>query len=189
VSDRGVRNIAATGALIELTLAALALALGAIAGVAPLESFSWSLRDAGVAALATLPLLATFRLTWTSDAPVLRKIRDELERMLPALFGHVSTAGLVLVSLAAGIGEEVLFRGFLQAWLETILGGFGGLAAASLLFGVAHPITAGYVAIATLMGAYLGLLWQASGNLLAPIVTHALYDFVVLRLLLRPRGR
>jgi membrane protease YdiL (CAAX protease family) len=35
------------------------------------------------------------------------------------------------------------------------------------------------------MGAYLGGLWEASGNLLVPIVAHALYDFAVLRLLLR----
>ena len=31
---------------------------------------------------------------------------------------------------------------------------------------------------ATLIGAYLGFLWFAAGNLLAPITTHAFYDFV-----------
>jgi membrane protease YdiL (CAAX protease family) len=81
----------------------------------------------------------------------------------------------------------MLFRGFLQAWLETMLGSLGGLLVASFLFGAAHPITAGYVVIATLMGGYLGWLWQASGNLLVPIVTHALYDLVVLRLLVSRR--
>ena len=93
-----------------------------------------------------------------------------------------------MVSLAAGVGEEVLFRGFLQAWFEARLGAVGGLLAASILFGAAHPITAGYVAIAALMGAYLGALWQWTGNLLVPIVTHALYDLTVLWILL-DRGR
>jgi membrane protease YdiL (CAAX protease family) len=35
------------------------------------------------------------------------------------------------------------------------------------------------------MGAYLGGLWQTSGNLLVPIVAHAVYDFAVLCVLLR----
>jgi membrane protease YdiL (CAAX protease family) len=185
VIERRAGNVIATGSLLELALAVLALALGAIAGISPLGSFSWSVRDAGIGALATFPLFAFFRLAWKSRAPALRKIRDELERVLPELFGGASTAGLAAVSLAAGIGEEILFRGFLQAWLETMLGDFGGILAASVLFGAAHPITAGYVVIATLMGGYLGVLWQASGNLLVPIVAHALYDLVVLWLLVR----
>jgi membrane protease YdiL (CAAX protease family) len=187
VIERRARHVIATGSLLELALAALALALGAITAVSPLGSFSWNAPDAAIGALATLPLIALFRLAWTSRAPALRKIRDELERVLPEIFGDASTAGLAMVSLAAGIGEEMLFRGFLQAWLETMLGSLGGLLVASFLFGAAHPITAGYVVIATLMGGYLGWLWQASGNLLVPIVTHALYDLVVLRLLVSRR--
>lgn len=181
--ERRARNVIATGSILELALAGLALALGAITAVSPLGSFSWNVADAAIGALATLPLFALFCLAWTSRAPALRKIRDELERVLPELFGDASTTGLAVVSLAAGIGEEILFRGFLQAWLEPMLGNFGGLLVASILFGAAHPITAGYIVIAALMGGYLGWLWQASGNLLVPIVTHALYDLVVLRLL------
>lgn len=179
------RKTVATGAFLELALAALALALGAVAGISPLETLSLSMRATAIGALATLPLLALFQLAWSSDVAALSKIRKELERLLPELFGDASTIGLAAVSLAAGIGEELLFRGFLQAWMESLLGSFGGLLVASVVFGAAHPITGGYVVIATLMGAYLGALWQASGNLLAPIVTHALYDLVVLRLLLR----
>jgi membrane protease YdiL (CAAX protease family) len=35
---------------------------------------------------------------------------------------------------------------------------------------------------------YLGWLWLASGNLLAPIITHGLYDFLALAYLTRRRG-
>ena len=35
-----------------------------------------------------------------------------------------------------------------------------------------------YAVIATLIGAYLGVLCFAGGNLLAPITTHAFHDFV-----------
>ena len=181
---RRAHSVVATAVLMELALAAIGLALGAMAGIRPLDSFSWSPRDTAIGAAAALPLLVVFRLAWRSSVPALRKIRDELERLLPEMFATTSTAGLAVVSLAAGVGEEILFRGFLQGWLETILGSFGGLLMASCLFGAAHPITAGYVVIATLMGAYLGALWQVSGNLMVPIVTHALYDLVVLWVLL-----
>ena len=36
-----------------------------------------------------------------------------------------------------------------------------------------------------LIGAYLGLLWLLSRNLLAPMITHALYDFGALVYLVR----
>jgi len=177
-----------TAVLLELSLAAVALALGAIAGISPVSSFSWRLKDVALGSLATLPLLALFRIGWTSRAVALRRIREALERVLPEMFAGTSMLGLLAVSLAAGVGEEILFRGFIQGWLETIFGMPGGLIAASLLFGVAHPITPGYALIATLMGAYLGVLWLASGNLLVPIVAHALYDLIVLRILLRGVG-
>ena len=61
-----------------------------------------------------------------------------------------------------------------------------GLAVASLLFGLLHPITPTYVAIAALLGAYLGAVWLATGNLLTVIVAHALYDFVALVICPRP---
>ena len=41
--------------------------------------------------------------------------------------------------------------------------------------------------IAGLIGLYLGWLWMATGNLLVPIVTHTVYDFVVLVYLVKIR--
>jgi membrane protease YdiL (CAAX protease family) len=185
VSRRRRHAAVSTAVLLELSLAAVALVLGAIAGISPLRSLEWRLDDVALGCFAAVPLLAVFRIGWRSRAAALRRIREALERLLPEMFAGTSTVGLTAVSLAAGIGEEILFRGFLQGWLETILGPHGGLIAASLLFGAAHPITPGYAAIATLMGAYLGALWLATGNLLVPIVTHAVYDLIVLRVLLR----
>jgi membrane protease YdiL (CAAX protease family) len=62
------------------------------------------------------------------------------------------------------------------------------VALASAVFGLLHAITPTYAILATVMGAYLGVVWIASGNLLAPIVAHALYDFVALVWLLRGPG-
>jgi membrane protease YdiL (CAAX protease family) len=38
------------------------------------------------------------------------------------------------------------------------------------------------------MGAYLGWLYVGSGNLLVPILVHALYDFVALAFVVSDRG-
>jgi hypothetical protein len=56
---------------------------------------------------------------------------------------------------------------------------------AALLFGVAHWLTMSYAVFATLIGVYLGILFLFTENLLAPIVTHALYDVVALSVLVR----
>ncbi|MFC1597814.1 lysostaphin resistance A-like protein, partial [Planctomycetota bacterium] len=62
-----------------------------------------------------------------------------------------------------------------------------GLAVAAILFGLAHPITPGYVLLAGLMGLYLGWLQITCGNLLVPIMAHAVYDFLALVYLVKIR--
>jgi uncharacterized protein len=42
-----------------------------------------------------------------------------------------------------------------------------------------------YAIIAAFIGAYLGLLWIWTGNLLTPMITHAVYNFVALVYFLR----
>ena len=112
------------------------------------------------------------------------RLRRVVERLLVPLFQHLSVAELAIISILAGLGEEMLFRGVLQAalagWLEGTVGVLVGLAAASVLFGFAHAITPAYFVLAMLIGAYLGGLWLWTGNLLAPIVAHAGYDFIAL---------
>ena len=54
-----------------------------------------------------------------------------------------------------------------------------------LAFGAVHWLTPTYALLAGLVGVYLGALYAVSGNLLAPITAHALYDFVALVLLTR----
>jgi len=54
------------------------------------------------------------------------------------------------------------------------------LLVASLLFGVVHWLTGLYALLAGMVGLYLGGLYLLTGNLLVPIVVHALYDIVAL---------
>ena len=48
-----------------------------------------------------------------------------------------------------------------------------------------HLVTVEYALITAFIGAYLGALYLTSGNLLVPIVTHAVYDFLALFYLFR----
>lgn len=178
------RRLVGQATLLELSLAVIACALGAIFGIDPLATLSWPPHGLVAGAFAAVPLLLLFAVAWRSRVPGLRRIRTILESILPRLFAGVSTGGLATVCLAAGLGEEIFFRGFLQAALERGLGTSAGLTAASLLFGLAHPLSPGYIVVAGAMGAYLGWLWQLTDNLWIPVATHAAYDFVVLRVLL-----
>ena len=81
----------------------------------------------------------------------------------------------------------MLFRGVFQGLLARWLGPGPGWGAASLLFGLLHPITPGYIVLAALLGAYLGSIWMFTGNLLTVMVAHALYDFLAMVLLLREK--
>jgi uncharacterized protein len=153
--------------------------------VRPFGHFRLDALAAGYGIVATLPLLVLLR--WclrTKWGPMRRLVSLVEEHLTPYLVG-ASAGGIVLVSLMAGIGEEVLFRGVIQAGLADRLPAWLAVGIAALLFGAAHWLTMAYAVFATLIGVYLGILFLVTENLLAPIVTHALYDVVALSVLVR----
>jgi membrane protease YdiL (CAAX protease family) len=88
-----------------------------------------------------------------------------------------------LVALSAGIGEELVFRGFFMRLLADFgLEGAALIAVAALIFGMAHLYqgVAG-VLLTTFMGALLSVVYVSTGSLIAAMVIHFLID---LRLLL-----
>lgn len=183
--DPGAVLVAAV--LFEGGLAPLALALGWLLGRSPLQGFSWSIRDGFLGVLAAMPMYAMFQLLVRWPIRPLERIRLFFEAELVPLFGARPDSDLALIAIAAGVGEEMLFRGVVQAALSQWLGSWEGLAVASLLFGLVHPISMTYMLVAGLLGAYLGLVWILTGNLLVVMIAHALYDFLALRALLRGR--
>lgn len=134
---------------------------------------------------AAVPWLCLFRVMLGTRLPGLARIREVLEAHLLPLVAPARVAELFFVALLAGLGEEFLFRGVLQASLAPRLGTAGALVAASLLFGLCHPLTPLYFVLASLIGAYLGGLWLLTGSLVAPIVCHAAYDFAALVLFVK----
>ena len=61
--------------------------------------------------------------------------------------------------------------------------------AASLLFGLMHPITRLYALLCVVIGLYRGWIWILTGNLLVPIVAHGAYDVFALIYLVRDQQR
>lgn len=90
-------------------------------------------------------------------------------------------AYFLLLSICAGLAEELLFRAALQPhW---------GIWVTAIVFGACHALTPAYFGVAVLIGAYLGSAYAASGgNIVVPVVVHTLYDFTAL-LLYRRRMR
>ena len=125
----------------------------------------------GIATAGALAVVNYALLWWAPSIGPVRSIRRLYVEMLRPLFAAATPVEVVGVSLAAGLGEELLFRGAVQTEM--------GLAAASVLFGVAH--VGGRASIVfgvwvTLMGTVLGKLVDVTNGLLAPIVAHAVYD-------------
>ncbi|MFN8644429.1 MAG: CPBP family intramembrane glutamic endopeptidase [Candidatus Binatia bacterium] len=122
---------------------------------------------------------------WTLTAPVaaFRPLRAAVEDLLVPTFGRFAPGQILLVSLAAGVGEELCFRG----WLQPV---FGAVAAA-LAFGAAHVAGVRTLALgawATAMGLVLGGLVGPTGGLGASMTAHACYDMLAFQYLRRLAG-
>ena len=102
-----------------------------------------------------------------------------LERLLPRT---ATERGLfVLLSLSAGVGEELAFRGFLIPAVELASGSRAlAVVVSSLAFGMRHSYQgAGGVLRAGALGALLAAPLLATGSLYPSIAAHALYDLIV----------
>jgi len=108
-----------------------------------------------------------------------------MESLLRPVLGNWSIVQLAFISLCAGISEEAFFRGAIQGSLADRVNVSLAVILASALFGAFNLLTWTYAIIAAFIGAYLGLLWIWTGNLLTPMITHAVYDFAALVYFLR----
>ena len=177
------------GCVVELSLLFAGAMLAFLLGQPLFGNLQWCLRDFWLGILASLPLLALFFWLLHSSLPALERIGEFLEARVRTVFEPWAIWQLAVISLLAGVCEEVFFRSVFQGGLARHIGTIPALVVASVIFGCFHLVTKTYAVIATLIGAYLGVLWLAAENLLAPIITHAVYDFVALVYFLRAHVR
>jgi membrane protease YdiL (CAAX protease family) len=177
------------GCLAELSLLFAAAMLAFLLGQPLFGNLQWCSRDLWLGSLASLPLLGLFFWLLHSSLPPLERIGEYLEVHVRTVFEPWAIWQLAVISLLAGVCEEVFFRSVFQGGLARHIGAIPALVLASVTFGCFHLVTRTYAVMATFVGAYLGVLWLATGNLLAPITSHAVYDFVALVYFLRVHVR
>lgn len=167
-----------------------------VATVVILTAVTWSLGagSGGAAALGLTPLRLGALVSWSLGLVVaglvivafFRQVglllgwREQpvLRRLLPR--GPDERAAFGLVSLSAGVGEEIIFRGYALGTLLPVLGTGWAVAVTSVAFGVLHAYQGPLGIVRTgAMGAVLAWGFLASGSLWPPVVAHTLLDLVM----------
>ncbi len=173
--------------LFEASLTLVAVVLGMIANINPFENLKFSELAIVYGVLGTAPLFMMFLSLEQVRHTSVSSIKDLLLKTLgPGLHKYHWTDLLILASIA-GFSEELLFRGVIQPWIEHAWGAVTGLVVSNIIFGLVHAVTPLYALLATLVGIYLGLALDVTGdkNLLVPVIIHGLYDFLAFLALMK----
>lgn len=113
---------------------------------------------------------------------------DDMEQQMRGLHRFASAFGwpvLITLSIFAGVGEELLFRGAVQGWLAGHVGELVAVIVASLLFGLVHYVSFTYFLVATGLGLLLGSVYALSGSIALVMIWHSVYDIIALFCLIR----
>ncbi|UZN03006.1 CPBP family intramembrane glutamic endopeptidase [Cellulomonas sp. S1-8] len=121
-------------------------------------------------------------LVWTALAQAAPWLRHADYSAYPT---DLLVAAAVATALTAGVGEELLYRVWLQTRLEALLGRWGGIAVAALVFALMHvgsrhgqgPLVevAGAVVVQGLtLGVVAGYLWSRYRNAWLTVALHVL---------------
>ncbi len=97
----------------------------------------------------------------------------EMKRAIAAATPAARVALVIGIAFAAGVGEELLFRGYVQTRLVDRFGAAPGIAIASLAFAAFH-IDPVHAAIVLPMGVYFGYVAHRAGSIRPTIVAHVL---------------
>ena len=113
--------------------------------------------------------------------PALKDVSKATQRSVMLLLGGtfkpvVGMLAAIALGIAAGVGEEMLFRGVFQYELVGRMGTTGALLLSSVVFGLLHAVTPLYAFLATLASLYFGGLYVYFDNLAIPMICHAVYD-------------
>jgi membrane protease YdiL (CAAX protease family) len=183
------RNTLCWALSFEVGLGVMALLLGKVFGVWPVQSLNWPVSTGvvGLGICAAFPLLWCMLHLRRLKLPAIVELNELVEQQVVPIFGKFSLIQLLMISAAAGWGEELLFRGFIQADLAQRFSPAAAILLSSLLFGMMHPFSRTYFALATATSVYLGWLFSLFETIWVPILAHGVYDFLML-VVLTSRG-
>lgn len=166
-------------------MTAVGVILADITGVDLVSRIELAVRPLAIGVVAALPPMALLGGIMAGPTAGIRRFREQQITMLETRGFDFTAAQILLISLGAGISEEILFRGALQGWLTEAAGLGVALIVPSILFGLVHGSSAAYVVITGVIGLYLAIVMAWSGNLVVPMTAHAVYDIFALFLTVR----
>jgi membrane protease YdiL (CAAX protease family) len=175
-----------SGTAFEFVLVGVAAILGKLLSVSALGAgFELSPSTLAAGVLWTIPPLAfvgSIRLLKLEALEEIEKITEEFARRL---FVKRPDWQLALFCFAAGVGEEMLFRGIFHQKLELLFGFAPAAVTVGVGFGLAHNLSPAYFIISGLSSCIFSVMFANSGNnIVIPVVAHALYDLIALKLTL-----
>jgi membrane protease YdiL (CAAX protease family) len=130
------------------------------------------------AALAGALGLAAHGYLWiASHLPVVAAQREKARMVLDAQ-PHLGTALFIMAVFIAPFAEEFLFRGLLYRALDHEWGGWRAIAGSAAFFASYHPVLSWLPVF--LLGALNALIFKRTGRLGPSILTHMVYNAVVL---------
>ncbi|MBW3660602.1 MAG: CPBP family intramembrane metalloprotease [Gemmatimonadetes bacterium] len=182
------RSVLPVAFAVEGALLLLAFGIGAATGDPPFARLRYDPTAMAIGAVGGVALLVALLPAMRSDWPPFSRLAEAVREVVRRYFAGSSLLELAIVSALAGVAEEALFRGVVQTALAAAWSPVPAVLVAGALFGLAHAVTVTYAVVATGVGIALGILLVATGDLAAPIVTHALYDFLALVWLVRIEG-
>jgi membrane protease YdiL (CAAX protease family) len=189
-----VENTVAPWAPFYVVYAALTLALPVIFGsvrIVRVRLPRWSYWIAAIG--LALVLQGVFRLiTRTVDLEgMFGVVFDAAAARLNRPPATIAKAYLLMIIIWAGLGEELFYRGYLQARLRRRFGAPTAIVSASAIFAVRHytqvliawphvPWSAAtiWVMAAFIVGVAVGWLYEKSGSLLPPILCHYAFNLL-----------
>ncbi|MGQ0562295.1 MAG: CPBP family intramembrane glutamic endopeptidase [Gemmatimonadota bacterium] len=138
-----------------------------LAAIAPGAFVVWTLASV----LATGAVVAVFKAGGLRESDIMSEITPVTGR---------EKAVFAVLSVSAGVCEEIAFRGFLIVALSAATGSLAAsVVLSSLAFGILHAHQhAGGALRAAILGVILAIPLVVTGSLLAPIAAHVLIDLV-----------
>ena len=183
-----------SGRFILLTLVSELAFVGAVLGWIRLvhpRSFSglglprepWRDLGAGVATGLALVVLGGLALTITQaiGRAILGHRPPEADQVVSCVRGASLVALAPVVILAAPLGEETLFRGFLYKGLRRRFSVWPAAIASAVVFGLVHFQGAGFAVLVpglAVVGLGLALVYERRQSLLASMAAHATFNLV-----------
>lgn len=149
----------------------------------PDANIGW-LQAVAIGALLAITTFLLFAVVYRFGGKFAQALLNDTRRV-STLFSGYSWAHLACVAVLAGVGEELLFRGFLQTWLGDYIAIPWAILVTSVIFGLLHYLSHAYFISVTVMSVAFGIAYYVADSLLMVMTWHGVYDFIALTVLVK----